>query len=79
VLSVALHVTEVEATQHHYQLQMTTSLSAESKVLASMADEVKAQNETIKQYRVDNVKMLKQLVLLKKQIKKLERQQNGLN
>jgi hypothetical protein len=54
-------------------MQLQTSLSAESVVLANMADEVKAQSITLEQAQKDNARMIKQLKILKYEIKRLER------
>ena len=72
-------VSNIANKQTQFQLQMTTSLFAESAILAKMADEVKAEQVSLAKAQKENATMIKQLALLKKHINKIERRQNGLN
>ena len=73
ITELSLHVKNIDTNTTKLGYQLQTSLSAESVVLAKMADEVKAQQVTLDQAQKDNRKMIKQLKALKHELKMLER------
>ena len=73
IVAISANVENIQKEQSQFTMRMDMHLSAESVVLAKMADEVKAQSESLQQAQLDNERMIKQLKALKHELRILER------